>query len=133
MSTLNPSVLAQFTATERYYRLNRLCLLTDGTKYLAECAGAFWLMDAAASYLIELGTDDWFVQVVLTVTGSRAVLTLEDSNPRQQQLQHLQQMLHPQLAALNLCSLLQQTATVQMQKMTLKLCRLCARKCVKDS
>jgi hypothetical protein len=30
--------------------------------------------------LIELGTDDWFVQVVLTVTGSRAVLTLEDGN-----------------------------------------------------
>jgi hypothetical protein len=80
MSTLNPADLAQFTGTERYYRLNRLCLLTDGTKYLAESAGAFWLMDAAASYLIELGTDDWFVQVVLVVTSSEAVLTLEDGN-----------------------------------------------------
>ena len=82
MSTFNPADLPQFTGTERYYRLNRLCLLTDGTKYLAEGAGAFWLMDAAASYLIELGTDDWFVQVVLAVTGSRAVLTLEDGNRR---------------------------------------------------
>lgn len=80
MSTLDPSVLAQFTGTERYYRLNRKCLLTDGTKYLAEAAGAFWLMDAVASYLIELGTDDWFVQVELAVTGSRAVLALEDGN-----------------------------------------------------
>lgn len=80
MSTFNPADLAQFTGTDRYYRLNRLCLLTDGTKYLAEVAGAFWLMDAAASYLIELGTADWFVQVMLEVTASKALLTLEDGN-----------------------------------------------------
>lgn len=80
MNTFNPADLAQFKGTERYYRLNRLCLLTDGTKYLAEEAGAFWLMDAAASYLIELGTADWFVQVVLVARASKAVLTLEDGN-----------------------------------------------------
>lgn len=74
------SRLCLFTGTENYHRLNRKCLLTDGAKYLAEGAGAFWLMDAAASYLLELGTDDWFVQVVLKVTGSSAVLTLEDGN-----------------------------------------------------
>jgi hypothetical protein len=74
------SRLCLFTGTEHYYRLNRRCLLTDGAKYLAEGAGAFWLMDAAGSYLLELGTDDWFVQVVLKVTGSSAVLTLEDGN-----------------------------------------------------
>jgi hypothetical protein len=76
----DPSKLSLFTGTERYYRINRRCLLTDGTKYLAEEAGAFWLMDAAASYLIELGTDDWFVQIVLIVTGSTALLKLEDGN-----------------------------------------------------
>lgn len=80
MSTFNSADLAQFTGTERYYRLNRLCLLTDGTKYLAEGAGAFWLMDAAASYLIELGTDDWFVKIELAVTASKAELKLEDDN-----------------------------------------------------
>ena len=80
MGKFDPAELAMFTGTERYYRLNRLCLLTDGTKYLAEAAGAFWLMDAAASYLIELGTADWFVQIVLVVTVSKAVLTLEDGN-----------------------------------------------------
>ena len=46
------SQLSLFTGTEHYYRINRKCLLTDGTKYLAEGAGAFWLMDAAASYPI---------------------------------------------------------------------------------
>ena len=70
--------LAQFTGTERYYRINRKCVLTDGAKYLAETAGAYWLMDAAASYLLELGTEDWFVLVRLVVNDSKAVLTLED-------------------------------------------------------
>ena len=72
--------LAQFTGTERYYRINRKCVITDGAKYLAEGAGAYWLMDAAASYLLELGTDDWFVLVRLVVNGSKATLTLEDGN-----------------------------------------------------
>ena len=72
--------LAQFTGTERYYRINRKCVLTDGAKYLAETAGAYWLMDAAASYLLELGTDDWFVVVRLVVNNDNALLTLEDGN-----------------------------------------------------
>ena len=72
--------LAQFTGTERYYRINRKCVITDGAKYLADTAGAYWLMDAAAIYLMELGTDDWFVLVRLVVNDSRAVLTLEDGN-----------------------------------------------------
>jgi hypothetical protein len=55
-------------------------VLTDGTKYVAEGAGAFWLMDAAASYLIELGSRDWFVLIRLTVTSSTAMLSLEDGN-----------------------------------------------------
>ena len=37
-------------------------------------------MDAAASYLIELGTDDCFVQIQLRVTGPTALLRLEDGN-----------------------------------------------------
>jgi len=89
--TFDPAMLAQFTGTERYYRINRRCLLTDGTRYLAEEAGAFWLMDAAASYLIELGTDDWFVQIVLIVNGSTALLKLEDGNGHvraQQEIPH---------------------------------------------
>ena len=72
--------LVHFTGTERYYRINRKCVITDGAKYLADTAGAYWLLDAAASYLLELGTDDWFVLVRLVVNDSKAVLTLEDGN-----------------------------------------------------
>ena len=72
--------LTQFTGTERYYRLNRKCVITDGAKYLAEVVGAYWLLDAAASYLLELGIDDWFVLVRLVVNDSKALLTLEDGN-----------------------------------------------------
>lgn len=82
MNAFDLSTLTQFTGTERYYRLNRKCLLTDGTKYLADAAGAYWLMDAAASYLLEIGTADWFVLVRLAVKGHAAVLTLEDGNGR---------------------------------------------------
>lgn len=80
MMAIDPATLAQFTGTEHYYRLSRRCLITDGAKYLADEAGAYWLLDAAASYLLELGTMDWFVLVRLVVSKSTAALTLEDGN-----------------------------------------------------
>ena len=42
--------LRQFTGTERYYRYMGNIVLTDGTKYLADRAGAYWLMDVVASW-----------------------------------------------------------------------------------
>ena len=51
MNQFDPGQLAHFIGTEHYYRLTPSAVLTDGTKYLAEAAGAFWLMDAIASYL----------------------------------------------------------------------------------
>ena len=68
MKRLDPSQLSQFTGTEKYYRIGRKHLLTDGTKYLAEEAECFWMMDAIASHLSEIGTEDWFVQVVWFVS-----------------------------------------------------------------
>ncbi len=76
----DPSMLVQFTGTEHYYRLNRRCLITDGAKYLADEGGAYWLLDAAASYLLELGTSDWFVLVRLVASEDYATLSLEDGN-----------------------------------------------------
>lgn len=72
--------LAHFTGTEHYYRISRRHLLTDGTKYLAEAAGAFWLMDAVASHLNEIGTTDWFVLVRTKVADNKAVMIYEDGN-----------------------------------------------------
>ena len=43
--------LKQFTGSERLYRHSSRCLqYTEGIKYLAEQAEAFWLIDAIASY-----------------------------------------------------------------------------------
>lgn len=57
---IDTTQLRGFTGTENWYRWSPLfprVLLTDGTKYVAETAGeqgAYWLMDAIASYQPEL-------------------------------------------------------------------------------
>jgi hypothetical protein len=80
MKEFDFSQLAFFTGTEHYYRISRRHLLTDGTKYLAENAECFWMMDAIASHLSEIGTSDWFVQVKVTVQDSRATMIYDDGN-----------------------------------------------------
>jgi hypothetical protein len=80
MSEFDAAHLAHFTGTQRYYRITRRHLLTDGTKYVAEAAGAFWMMDAVASHLAEIGTADWFVLVRVKVADSKAVMVYEDGN-----------------------------------------------------
>ena len=77
---LDSGALAQFTGTEKHYRISRRHLLTDGTRYLAEKAACFWMMDAVASHLSEIGTKDWFVLVRVSVTEGRAVMVYEDGN-----------------------------------------------------
>lgn len=74
------SNLSSFTGTSHYYPFSRRHLLTDGTKYLADTAGAYWLMDAAASHLDEIGTQDWFVLIRLEVQNRSAVMVYEDGN-----------------------------------------------------
>ena len=74
------SNLSSFTGTSCYYQISRRHLLTDGTKYLAETAGAYWLMDAVVSHLDELGTQDWFVLIRLLVENGGAVMIYEDGN-----------------------------------------------------
>ncbi len=80
MNKFDPAALAQFTGTERYYRIAPRFLITDGVKFLADSASCFWLLDTAISHLVEIGSNDWFVVVRLVVDDSRGVLTLEDGN-----------------------------------------------------
>jgi hypothetical protein len=80
MKNFDASQLSHFTGTERYYRISRRHLLTDDTKYLAEEAECFWMMDAVASHLSEIGTADWFVLIRVTVKGTRATMVYEDGN-----------------------------------------------------
>ena len=80
MSNFDLATLAKYTGTERYYRISRRHLLTDGTKYLAEQAECFWMMDAIASHLMEISTADWFVVVKTTVKNDAALMVYEDGN-----------------------------------------------------
>ena len=80
MSLNDQSTLSQFTGTDRYYRISRRHLLTDGTKYLAEQAECFWMMDAISSHLMEIGTADWFVIVKISVKNAKALMVYEDGN-----------------------------------------------------
>jgi hypothetical protein len=47
---LTKSDLDQFTGSENWYRhgINRNILFTDGAKYVADTAGAYWLLDEIA-------------------------------------------------------------------------------------
>ena len=77
---LDPATLSQFTGTAQYWRVARQFAITDGVKYLAETAACFWLIDAAISHLLEIGTADWFVLVRTEVSGSQATMIYEDGN-----------------------------------------------------
>ncbi len=77
---LSAATLAQFTGIAQYWRVARQFVITDGVKYLAESAACFWLIDAAISHLLEIGTADWFVLVRVEVSGSSAVMIYEDGN-----------------------------------------------------
>ena len=81
--------LRQFIGTEKLYRLTTRHLLTDGTMYLAEHAQCYWLMTAVASHLTSR-IDDHFAVAKLSVTGTSAVLTLDDGNGRVLDQQHIE-------------------------------------------
>ena len=80
MSLFDLATLTEFTGTERYYRISRRHLLTDGTKFLADQARCYWMMDAIASHLAEIGMADWFVLVKTSVKDSKALMVYEDGN-----------------------------------------------------
>jgi hypothetical protein len=83
VSKLTHQDLAQFTGTTCYYRISKQHLLTDGTQYLAEQAGCYGIMDAVASHVKEIGTEDWFIVVRIEVEDHQAVMRYEDGNGRE--------------------------------------------------
>ena len=89
MKNFDETQLTQFIGTTGYFRISRRHLLTDGTKYLAEEAECFWMMDAIASHLSEIGTEDWFVQVRVTVNGNRATMIYEDGSGKEHARQEI--------------------------------------------
>jgi len=82
---LTEADLRQFTGTEHYYRhsLNRNVLFTDGAKYLADTAAAYWLLDdiALAQFSVKRLAHEPFQAWKLSVPSDRtATLTCEDGN-----------------------------------------------------
>jgi hypothetical protein len=72
--------LAHFTGTSGWYRYSLFsALLTDGTLYLAEKAGAYWLMDLIASYRRKLQGEPFQVWD-LKVSDHEGIVTCEDGN-----------------------------------------------------
>jgi hypothetical protein len=83
--TLTKADLIQFTGSEHWYRhaMARDILYTDGVKYVAETAGAYWLVDeiAFAQRFDRLLAAEAFQSWKLTVNADHtATLTCEDGD-----------------------------------------------------
>lgn len=83
--TLNKTDLAQFTGTEHWYRhgINHKVLFTDGAKYVADQAGAYWLLDEIAliqPYDKRLAAEEFQVWKLMVNADHTATLTCGDGN-----------------------------------------------------
>ena len=61
--------LGQFTGTEQWYRSAINCVLTDGTKFVADSVGAYWLFDDTSLFLKGYETQDYFAVMRLSHMG----------------------------------------------------------------
>lgn len=74
--------LAQFTGTEHYFKWSPVFpnfVLTDGARFLAEQAKAYWLMDLFASYAPDYQKKG-FAAMTLTVDGNEGLMVITDGN-----------------------------------------------------
>ncbi len=84
INKMNLSELSNFTGTEGYTRHRFIpnstgVLLTDGVKYLAENAGAYWLMDIILSILPQIRNEEFWT-VKLKVKNNKGQVTIDDGN-----------------------------------------------------
>jgi hypothetical protein len=87
IKTLNKSDLAQFTGSEQRYRhgINRKVLFTDGAKFVADQAGAHWLLDEIAiiqPHDQRVAAEEFQVWKLAVNPDHTATLTCEDGNDR---------------------------------------------------
>ncbi len=84
-TTLRTSDLTQFTGTEQWYRhgINRAVVFTDGAKYVADTAGAYWLLDEIAiiqPYNRRIAGEAFQVWKLMVHDDRSATLTCDDGN-----------------------------------------------------
>ena len=85
--TLNKADLRQFTGSEYWYRhsLIRTVLFTDGAKYVADTAGAYWLLDEIAlaqRFEKKVKGEEFQLWRLIVKKDSTATLVCEDGNGR---------------------------------------------------
>jgi hypothetical protein len=81
--TFNAAALAQFTGSDEFFRhpLCRDVIYTQGVQYVAESAGAYWLIDKVATLQMDpFVAAEEFQVWQLFVTGDTAVLNCGDGN-----------------------------------------------------
>ena len=74
------SDLSQFIGTTQYHRVSLNLVLTDGVHFLAEKAGAFWLVDVVRSVLPNMGKQDFLSIKLNKRENSSAIVTITDGN-----------------------------------------------------
>lgn len=75
--------LKHFTGSDHLVRLTRSVLLTEGTRYLAEAAECFWLLDVYASHLAAIDSDkEGFTCLNLSNKNRLTSVLIEDGNGR---------------------------------------------------
>jgi hypothetical protein len=87
VNALSLSDLALFTGSENWYRhgLNRNALFTDGAKYVADRAGAYWLLDEIAlsqRTVQTVAAEEFQVWKLRVRADHSAELICEDGNDR---------------------------------------------------
>ena len=83
--TLDPLMLTQFTGSQNFYRhsLVREVLYTEGVQYVADAAGAHWLLDEIAlaqRNIIPVKREDFQVWDLTVNADQTALLTCGDGN-----------------------------------------------------
>lgn len=70
--------LAQFSGTEAYHRTHPGLLATDGAKYLADAAGAYWLLDIVWSVLSKIADEFAVLELTRGEGSSHAEVVIHD-------------------------------------------------------
>ena len=74
--------LQRFTGTQGYYRNFTGLLYTDGVRYVAEAAGAYWLIDLVGSHQPKLGDTPLQVWKLAVRDDKSALVTMVEDDGR---------------------------------------------------
>ena len=87
-AALDPSLLAQFTGSEQFYRHGfvKNIVFTEGVKYVADAAGAYWLLDEIAlaqKFQPNVMAEEFQVWDLKVAADRSAALSCGDGNGRE--------------------------------------------------